>query len=310
MVLAVLALLTASAHAQLNDDARTLLQDVASSARSAATWRAEGTMVVEMTTSEIARRFEQSFRIEKQGPTLLRHEITSPAHTLQVCDGATLWTYYGTANFYTKGPADYARCSPPFLLHAESLADSLVSAAITGRDQVNGRDCEVVRAEYPLTVRIFCIDSARKLVLREWRRDALPQSTTITYTKIERDVPLDPAVFQFQPPPGSYLNNTMQPPVERPIHPLAGGSAPTLIQRVEPDYSEEARQAKYQGTVLVSVDVGTDGVPRNVRVIRGLGLGLDEKAMEAVRQWRFKPGMRDGQPVVTPATIEVNFRLK
>jgi protein TonB len=56
------------------------------------------------------------------------------------------------------------------------------------------------------------------------------------------------------------------------------------------------------------MDIGRGGV-RNVRVLRGLGLGLDEKALEAVKQWRFRPGYRDGRPVVAPATIEVNFHL-
>jgi len=61
--------------------------------------------------------------------------------------------------------------------------------------------------------------------------------------------------------------------------------------------------------VLVAVEVGADGVPNNVRVLRSLGLGLDEKAVEAVKQWRFKPGMKDGKPVPVAATIEVSFRL-
>ena len=88
-----------------------------------------------------------------------------------------------------------------------------------------------------------------------------------------------------------------------------GISAPTLLRKVEPEYSEAARAAKYQGTVVLYIEVEPDGVARNIRVIRGLGLGLDEKAIEAIRQWKFKPGMKDGQPVTVAATVEVNFRL-
>jgi TonB family protein len=88
-----------------------------------------------------------------------------------------------------------------------------------------------------------------------------------------------------------------------------GVSAPTLISKVEPEYSEEARKAKYQGTVLLYVEVDPSGRAQNVRVVRSLGLGLDEKAIEAVRKWRFRPGYRDGRPVTVVATIEVNFRL-
>ncbi len=84
---------------------------------------------------------------------------------------------------------------------------------------------------------------------------------------------------------------------------------PSLLSKVEPVYTEEARLAKYQGTVLLSAEVGTDGSAHNIKVLRALAFGLDEKAIEAVSQWRFKSGTKDGQPVTVAATIEVNFRL-
>ncbi len=84
---------------------------------------------------------------------------------------------------------------------------------------------------------------------------------------------------------------------------------PVLVQKVEPAYTEEARAAKYSGTVVLFVEIGPDGMARNMRVVRGLGLGLDEKAVEAVSHWQFQPGMRNGQPVTVQATVEVNFRL-
>jgi TonB family protein len=86
-------------------------------------------------------------------------------------------------------------------------------------------------------------------------------------------------------------------------------SAPQIISKVEPEYSEEARKAKYQGTVVLSIVVDDHGIPRNIRVVRPLGLGLDEKAIEAVQRWRFRPGMKGGRPVATQASVEVNFRL-
>ena len=88
-----------------------------------------------------------------------------------------------------------------------------------------------------------------------------------------------------------------------------GVTAPKLVSRVEPEYSEEARKAKWQGFVKLEIEVWTDGRPHNLRVVRSLGLGLDEKAIEAVSQWRFIPGKRNGVPVKTFATVEVNFRL-
>jgi protein TonB len=84
---------------------------------------------------------------------------------------------------------------------------------------------------------------------------------------------------------------------------------PQLIYKVEPEFSEAARQAKYQGVVVLAIEVDASGHPRNLRVIEQLGLGLDEKAIEAVSQWRFRPGYQDGRAVVTTATVEVAFRL-
>jgi len=91
----------------------------------------------------------------------------------------------------------------------------------------------------------------------------------------------------------------------------AGGgvSAPTVIYKVEPEFSEEARKAKFQGSVLILIIVDEHGNPREVRVIRAAGFGLDENAVEAVQHWRFNPGKKDGKPVAVQATIEVNFRL-
>lgn len=91
---------------------------------------------------------------------------------------------------------------------------------------------------------------------------------------------------------------------------IGGGvSPPTVIYKVEPEYSEEARKAKFQGTVVLFIVVDEHGNPRDLKVIRPLGLGLDQKAIEAVEKWRFNPGKKDGKPVAVQATIEVNFRL-
>ena len=86
-------------------------------------------------------------------------------------------------------------------------------------------------------------------------------------------------------------------------------SSPVVIFQSDPEYSEEARKANYQGTVILNIEITPDGRATNIRVGRGLGLGLDEKAIEAVKQWKFKPGYRDGRPVTVPTTVEVNFRI-
>lgn len=88
-----------------------------------------------------------------------------------------------------------------------------------------------------------------------------------------------------------------------------GVSPPELLQKVEPEYSEEARKAKQQGTVVLQVVVGIDGRVHDVKITRPLGLGLDEKAIEAVKRWSFRPGRKEGKAVAVIANIEVNFHL-
>jgi TonB family protein len=88
-----------------------------------------------------------------------------------------------------------------------------------------------------------------------------------------------------------------------------GVSAPRVLENPSPDYSEEARKAKYQGTVVLWLIVDANGRPRDVRVARSLGMGLDQKAIEAVRLWKFQPAMKDGTPVAVQINVEVNFHL-
>ncbi|NYF80673.1 energy transducer TonB [Granulicella arctica] len=91
---------------------------------------------------------------------------------------------------------------------------------------------------------------------------------------------------------------------------IGGGvSAPVLVYSVEPEFSEEARKAKVAGNVLVNLWVDTSGRPTHVRVIRGVGMGLDEKAREAVLQYKFKPALENGKPVLVELNVEVNFQI-
>jgi len=93
------------------------------------------------------------------------------------------------------------------------------------------------------------------------------------------------------------------------FHVGGGVSNPVKLYGPEPEYSEEARKAKYQGTVVLNGVVDPSGRTRDLKVIRSLGLGLDEKAIEAVEKWKFRPGYKDGKPVPVYVSIEVNFRL-
>lgn len=94
------------------------------------------------------------------------------------------------------------------------------------------------------------------------------------------------------------------------VYHVGGGvSAPVPIYEIDPEYTDEARRAKYSGIVMVSLIVDARGLPERVRVVRSLGMGLDEKAIEAVKQYKFKPAQLAGKPVPVEVQIEVNFQI-
>jgi protein TonB len=91
---------------------------------------------------------------------------------------------------------------------------------------------------------------------------------------------------------------------------IGGGvSSPVVIYQVEPEFSEEARKAKFMGVVVVNLIVDSKGMPQNVHVLRGVGMGLDQKAVEAVRQYRFKPAIAEGKPVPVELNVQVDFQI-
>jgi periplasmic protein TonB len=91
---------------------------------------------------------------------------------------------------------------------------------------------------------------------------------------------------------------------------IGGGvSQPVPVYTVDPEFSEEARRAKYQGEVMVQVIVDAQGNVQNPHIVRPLGMGLDEKALEAVVKYKFKPALKNGKPVAVYLTVAINFRL-
>jgi protein TonB len=93
------------------------------------------------------------------------------------------------------------------------------------------------------------------------------------------------------------------------FRPGRGVTPPRAIFSPTPEFSEEARKAKYQGTCTLMIVVATDGRPTNIRVVNSLGMGLDEKAIETVKTWRFEPGQKDGHAVNVEMAVEVDFHL-
>jgi len=116
-----------------------------------------------------------------------------------------------------------------------------------------------------------------------------------------------PVSAQVQPLHGR--DSTPQGPVDGVYRVGHGVSAPRPTYQPDPEFSEQARQAGYEGVCVLELVVDAEGMPQKIRVTHAAGMGLDEKALEAVRQWRFKPGMKDGEPVAVLIDVETSFHL-
>jgi TonB family protein len=175
--------------------------------------------------------------------------------------------------------------------NATSKYEPLTSAEVESLLQ------RALAAEAPDSVEAAVTMELYARFLRDQKREGEAQPLSNRAAEIRRaKLAADPTMVAPDGPSGAYR--------------VGGGvTAPVVVGKKDPEYTEEARAAKYQGTVLLSVEIGPDGLAHNIRIARSLGLGLDEKAIEAVSQWNFRPGTKDGQPVTVAATIEVNFRL-
>jgi len=323
--------------AQANVNPRALLEDVAASRRAARVWHAQGVETGELTGEGMNLHTEIAFQAVFRDSSHMRWETTGDNRSLAVCDGTDHWTYSEPGTGFYRDPVEVSPCSsqlPAF----EGLLDNLVSATVVGVDHVPfegvPRECQIVRAEYRIPasksnsatagttiIRTACIEPARKVILRDrtesWATGSNTRFTrTITFSSYGRDVEVPETAFRFEVPTGTFLDPGPQigegdSSAADGTYRIGGGvSRPQLIQKLEPSWTEEARQAGISGLVLVSLAVDAEGNPRAPAVTRGLGYGLDEKALEAVRQWRFRAALKDGMPVaVGNLTVAVSFRL-
>lgn len=318
--------LTSLAAAQ---DARDLLERIAAHAASADSWQLTGRTVTFLTMGTNRSSQDIVFRTLWERPGRLRYEIAGgrPAGLL-VCNGAGGWTAV------PRRPGDRipapTQC-PASPTNWEALTSGLLSAQVQGNGTalVEGRDqpCERISARYSAVrglapgklnqvwngtfQRYLCVDPNRLLVLRdeiEGNPAAFAGGVTrirqvTTYALIERNARIDPARFESEPRPVPPVPDT---PLLRPLPP-AGRTPPELFYRREPEYTAEARTRKYQGTAVVDILVGADGVPREPRLITPLDYGLDRQAVEALCDWRFHPARENGRPVAIRATVEIKF---
>lgn len=143
----------------------------------------------------------------------------------------------------------------------------------------------------------------------------------VSVALLAQNAPPEPPAPPSPPAPVSAPEAPPAPPAPPPtVQPSAaisetayraGGdvSAPRLVYKIEPDYTQEAQAAHLEGMVAIAIVVSTEGIATEIKLVKSLDKGLDGKAIEAVRKWRFEPGRKNGKPVPVIANIEINFRL-
>jgi TonB family protein len=309
--------------------AASLVEAVSRAASTADMWGAEGRLVTQETADNAGPRTEASFRIviERVPTQRARLEVTGvPAPLVRVCDGTVQWGHQPAARqFWTLSYPKIDACAEPFD-EWPYLAADLHDPVITGREQLQPDkkviECTVVSGDYTGSdasrsgKRTLWIDEVTNTI---WQyrversttglaSSAEPAVRIYTLLRQTRDGARQPSDFALQAPLGA--EKLSQAPALRlgDDAPLQG-AAPVVIFKAAPQYTEEARRSRVEGTVVLSVEIGPDGAAHNIKIVRSLDPGLDEKAIEAVSQWRFRPGMKDGVPVTVAARIEVNFRL-
>jgi TonB family protein len=208
----------------------------------------------------------------------------------------------------------------PDQARSAGLSGTVVVRAIVGVDGV-AREFKVVRAVAPVLDQ-KALETARLWRFRAGDKDGVPVPVEVlmefAFGSGTQPLPVQAPVTSpvTAPPPPPSAKAPKDPPYDPafdagPVYPIgAGVTAPTIIYKTEPSYTNEAREKKLSGNVNLSLIVNAAGQPKEIQVTRTLGMGLDEKAVEAVSKWRFKPGMKDGVPVRVRVTIFVAFQIQ
>jgi len=328
--LASVALLAALAFAQSPVDARRVLQEAFDAASAPGTWFVEGRYITEAVSDVYTTRRTGAFRVWKSGQDW-RTENDREA----VYPSSSYWPPHPSGFWIKNGPHAWRASEPwapyefrqvredlraPAYFRWEDFPTTLQNAVFAGRERIEfeGRDveCVVIQSKSPHDgLRTFYVDPSSKMMLRERYERTQPcnsyrASLTATCTRIERDLPIDPALFTFTPPPGAVQGDPLAPFINRRVY-RAGGdvSAPIPIYRVDATYTPDSIDAMPRTPATVHVEVSPFGRPGRMWVLSGPGGDLNEKALGAVRGWCFLPGRKGGDPVVVSTTVDVDFRL-
>jgi TonB family protein len=322
-------------HARAAESAAALIEAVSRAASIATTWEADGRVITQESVGDAGSVTEASFRVvvERAPVERARLEIAGvPAAVTRVCDGSSEWGYLPSSRQYWK--VDETRvgaCAGPFD-EWPRLAANLHEPVITGQERLHlGErfvECTVLRGIF---VGPDAAHTGRRTLWIEEETNTIWQYTVErgaagavgaaqpaiqTYTMLHqaRDGVLQPSDFaqiategwERLPQAPAGRGHFGEPPIYRVGN---GTTAPIVRYKVSPSYTEKARKAGIEGTVILFVEIWPDGAAHNIRVVRPLDPGLDQKAIEAVEQWSFQPGTRNAVPVKVAATIEVNFKL-
>lgn len=299
-------------------DAMDLLRSVAERATSTKSWRVEGTVEDSNSPGVIA-----SFTFLQLNPDRSRFEqMAGLTPALVLCDGQTRYTYSTPLNQYSEDRQEKDTDCSSIVQDWAQLPNTLQSPRVTGEGTYTAPDrtlaCTIIRASSRAELasagtvnHTLCVDSNRGVV--GWARMETKHSKrSYSYTAIDADPLLDAGAFVFHAPADSKLSH-FQLPVTRPLgHPSfdrPGVTGPFLKSRRDPNYDDASRRARIQGTVVLYVVIDERGVPAEVEVYRPLSPGLNANALSAVRRWRFESARKNGQPIASPALIEINYKL-
>jgi TonB family protein len=310
-------ILVSCAFSRGRNDASALIQAVADGANSAKSWRIEGSI------EDSSHSRSATFTLLMRTPVEVKfQQIGGSTPAVIVCDTDTAWVYSPPLNRYWTQPVSQSTLCSPIVGDWKSLSSTLKSPVSAGRRtvEIGGRtsDCEVVRgrsdATLPLSGEIkreLCIDTSKNLIVSE-KEQYRGSTRTYTYSQIERDIDMSPDVFVLKPPPGSTPTPYDLPVPGRlgslTINRDSGISMPRIISKEVPAYDEASRRARIQGTVVLYVVIDSGGTPSEIEVFRHLNPGLDASAIMAIKQWRFTPATKNGQPIAVGSLIEVNFK--
>lgn len=187
------------------------------------------------------------------------------------------------------------------LQHQDDLLQSLINTNSMDAKQAAAQIDQVVnaRARLEKARTMMAFDIRRAVTFEQWKK----------LQEMQREQPNAPAAAPGAVKPAPKVEAGL-PNAEEPVYQSGGPvSNPVPIQQPRPAFTAEAKARKVSGSILLSIVIGKDGAVRDVKVLRGLGYGLDESAVDTVtKQWQFKPSTLNGQPVSVQATIEVTFR--